>query len=92
MATTLEQEISRRKFEYASISEDYLKLQPCYFNSGCCCFDNGAITGLEISEGVLRLVEWKMKEEKMQRIILEEAPLEELQQALESKPKADRLQ
>lgn len=82
MIATIEQEISQRKFAFANVSEDYLKLQPCYFNSGCCCFDNGAITGLEISEGVLRLVEWKMKDEKMQRFILEEAPLEELQQAL----------
>jgi predicted phosphodiesterase len=85
MATTLEQEIRRRKFEYAAISDDYLKLQPCYFNSGCCCFDDGAITGLEISEGVLRLIEWKAKEGKIQRIILEEAPLEELQKAMQNK-------
>lgn len=85
MATTLEKEIADRKFSYNSISDDYLKMQPCYFNSGCCCFDDGGITGLEISEGVLRLIEWKMKDEKMERIILEESPLAELQQALSPK-------
>lgn len=32
--------------------------KPCYFNSGCCCFDDGDITGLEILEGQIRLVRW----------------------------------
>jgi predicted phosphodiesterase len=85
MATTLEKEISQRHFKYTTISEEYGQFKPCYFNSGCCCFDNGTITGLEISEGVLRLVEWKKKEDKIQRIILEETPLVELQQAIQVK-------
>lgn len=32
--------------------------KPCYFNTGCCCYADGDITGLEISEGALRLVRW----------------------------------
>jgi hypothetical protein len=32
--------------------------KPCYFNSGCCCFDDGDITGLEIIDGRIRLVRW----------------------------------
>ncbi len=32
--------------------------KPCYFNSGCCCFDDGDVTGLEIAEGAIRLVRW----------------------------------
>jgi len=82
MIETLQTEIQLRKFEYAAVSEEYLKTKPCYFNSGCCCYDDGAITGIEISEGVLRLVEWKQKESKAFRIILEEASLEELFQQL----------
>jgi len=31
---------------------------PCYFNAGCCSFGDGDITGLEISEGRIRLVRW----------------------------------
>ena len=31
---------------------------PCYFNSGCCCFCDGEVTGLEIADGEIRLVRW----------------------------------
>jgi predicted phosphodiesterase len=31
---------------------------PCYFNSGCCSFGDGDITGLEIADGEIRLVRW----------------------------------
>ena len=32
--------------------------QPCYFNTGCCAFADGDITGIEISAGEIRLVRW----------------------------------
>jgi UDP-2,3-diacylglucosamine pyrophosphatase LpxH len=32
--------------------------RPCYFNTGCCSFGDGDITGLEINEGKIRLVRW----------------------------------
>ena len=32
--------------------------RPCYFNTGCCSFGDGDITGLEFSEGKVRLVRW----------------------------------
>jgi hypothetical protein len=31
---------------------------PCYFNTGCCSFPDGDITGLEIADGQVRLVRW----------------------------------
>ena len=31
---------------------------PSYFNSGCCCFEDGDITLLEIEDGSIRLVKW----------------------------------
>jgi hypothetical protein len=31
---------------------------PCYFNSGCCSFGDGDITGIEIADGEIRLVRW----------------------------------
>lgn len=31
---------------------------PAYFNTGCCAFPDGDITGLELSEGQIRLVRW----------------------------------
>jgi predicted phosphodiesterase len=82
----LQKEIELRKFRYNDISEDYLKLKPSYFNSGCCCYDDGAITGIEISEGMLRLVSWRSDEGTIKRSVLEEASLLELQQALAPAP------
>jgi hypothetical protein len=31
---------------------------PNLFNSGCCCFRDGRITGIELAEGQIRLVLW----------------------------------
>jgi predicted phosphodiesterase len=78
MIRILQAEIERRKFTYTEISGDYLKLLPSYFNTGCCCYNDGDITGIELSEGALRLVKWSCKKEVSRRTILEEAPLEEL--------------
>jgi hypothetical protein len=30
----------------------------CYFNTGCCSFGDGDVTGLEFSDGEVRLVRW----------------------------------
>jgi hypothetical protein len=32
--------------------------KPSYFNTGCCSYSDGSITGIEISDGELRLVRW----------------------------------
>jgi UDP-2,3-diacylglucosamine pyrophosphatase LpxH len=76
----IEEEIHRRKFEYTTVSEDYLKLKPTYFNSGCCCYADGEITGIEISDGQLRLIKWRREGLHIIREVLEEAGLEELLQ------------
>ncbi|MBI2839432.1 MAG: hypothetical protein HYX75_14045 [Acidobacteria bacterium] len=34
------------------------RTSPCYFNTGCCCFADGDITGIELSDGMIRLVRW----------------------------------
>ena len=31
---------------------------PCYFNTGCCSFGDGDVTGLEIGDGEIRLIRW----------------------------------
>jgi UDP-2,3-diacylglucosamine pyrophosphatase LpxH len=50
-----------------------------YFNSGCCCFDDGDITGIELSEGSIRLIKWQYGNNKTsERLILEESKLEDL--------------
>jgi UDP-2,3-diacylglucosamine pyrophosphatase LpxH len=49
--------------------------KPCYFNSGCCCFDDGDITGLEIAEGMIRLVRWPDDQGTARPKVLEETRL-----------------
>ena len=61
---------------------DYLTMKPSYFNSGCCCFIDGDITGIEIENGKIRLIKWTSRDEIPQRQLLEEIPLEELAKAL----------
>ncbi|RZK75796.1 MAG: metallophosphoesterase [Pedobacter sp.] len=49
-----------------------------YFNTGCCCYSDGDITGIEIGEGMIRLIKWKRGELNFSRIVLEESNLENL--------------
>src|SRR5206468_1132435 len=78
MIDSLQKEIQERKFEYNHVSPDYLKMKPSYFNSGCCCFDDGDITGIEIEGNCIRLIKWHSKQGTPQRIILDESSLDEL--------------
>jgi len=49
--------------------------QPCYFNSGCCSFRDGQVTGIEIAEGQIRLVQWMGSEAGASRTVLDSANL-----------------
>ncbi|RYU89375.1 metallophosphoesterase [Mucilaginibacter terrigena] len=49
-----------------------------YFNTGCCCFNDGDITGIEITDGCIRLIKWAYHKKVSERIVLEECKLEEL--------------
>ena len=55
------------------------KLKPSYFNTGCCCFSDGDITGIEIAAACIRLVKWKTTDNTTMRKVLEEKRLEALQ-------------
>ena len=66
----------RSRFD--TISLDYSKYAPTYFNAGCCCFADGDITGIEIENGFIRLIKWKQVDGESQRILLEEKALAEL--------------
>jgi predicted phosphodiesterase len=77
-AKAIEDEIQWRRVEDNSLSPDYMKMRPSYFNSGCCCFADGDITGIEIAEGFIRLIKWK----KNVRQILEETALEKILEKL----------
>ncbi len=51
---------------------------PCYFNTGCCSFLDGDITGLEIEGGEIRLVRWPDNEGGPRAQVLASAALREV--------------
>lgn len=63
-------------------SIDYLKIRPSYFNSGCCCYLDGDITGIEIADSCIRLIKWTTKSGTSVRIVLEESALEKVLEKL----------
>ncbi|NCD69336.1 metallophosphoesterase [Mucilaginibacter agri] len=78
-------EITKRHLENDS-SLDFTGYRPTYFNSGCCCFDDGDITGIEIADGFVRLIKWEYDTQgNSGRIILEERDLASLINELETK-------
>jgi len=50
---------------------------PCYFNDGCCCYNNG-FTALELDSGMIRLVKWDRGGAKPKPNIYEEDKLKKL--------------
>jgi len=74
----IKKEIRLREPQFTAVSPDYLKMKPTYFNSGCCCFSDGDITGIEIENGSIRLIKWISVDDHPQRCVLEERNLKEL--------------
>lgn len=74
----LKNEIRKREKEFSAVSIDYMTMRPSYFNSGCCCYSDGDITGIEIAGGCIRLIKWTLPGQVSHREILEEMPLAEL--------------
>jgi predicted phosphodiesterase len=54
------------------------KLKPSYYNTGCCCFNDGDITGIEISNGEIQLVKWFFENNQSKRKVLESVTLAQL--------------
>jgi hypothetical protein len=53
-----------------------------YFNTGCCCFDDGDITGIEIAMAIASgWLNGTYHKKVNERIVLEECKLEELKLA-----------
>ena len=57
---------------------DTPKTVPCYFNTGCCIFEDGDITGMELEDGELRLVKWASGGGEGAPIVLERARLADI--------------
>jgi predicted phosphodiesterase len=80
-AEAIENEMRWRRADQIAVSEDYLQMKPVYFNSGCCCYVDGDITGIEIAAGKVTLIKWEQIEGKPTRSILEETTLEALMES-----------
>ena len=78
VAQQLNKEIRFRQEEYDYVNSNYIKMKPFYFNTGCCCYSDGDITGIEIADGMIRLIKWKKKDNVSIREILEEMKLIDL--------------
>jgi predicted phosphodiesterase len=74
----LEEEVRKIERDFTAIAIDYLTMKPSYFNSGCCCFTDGDITGIEIENGHIRLIKWTLIDQIPHRQLLEECSLKEI--------------
>jgi UDP-2,3-diacylglucosamine pyrophosphatase LpxH len=74
----IKEKIREIEKDFAAVAVDYMSMRPSYFNSGCCCFSDGDITGLEIVDGCIQLIKWTRKGETSSREVLESTSLEEL--------------
>jgi predicted phosphodiesterase len=72
---SIQHEIDKRMVEYSGKYTTKVYPHPSYFNTGCCCFEDGDISGIEIENGFLRLVKWQGKGRAIKRVVLEESPL-----------------
>jgi predicted phosphodiesterase len=75
----LENEI-QIKHQKGQVLPDFSGYNPSYFNSGCCCFNDGDITGLEIEAGQISLIKWKYNGETQmpERVLLDTVSLSKL--------------
>lgn len=84
----LEAQVERRRSEYPPCNDpvDTSGMPGCYFNTGCCRFEDGDVTGIELEDGTLRLVKWTSatakKETPLTRMVLEEGRLADFFAAL----------
>jgi predicted phosphodiesterase len=77
--TKIEKEINWRKQDYNPMDKKHHSIKPSYFNTGCCCFSDGDITGIEIADCKIRLIKWgDDKNKSSNRTVLEESSLEQL--------------
>lgn len=58
---------------------------PCYFNTGCCAFSDGDVTGIEVADGEIRLVRWPNDSgEPLPKQLVDPVLLEEIFAAVEA--------
>jgi hypothetical protein len=78
----LEWILAQQRLRCSEVEEELRPLTPCYFNTGCCSFRDGDVTGIEISDGMIRLVHWPDEHKRPLPKILASTTLEEVFQQL----------
>jgi hypothetical protein len=75
----------RARLEWVRAEEERVRRQkpeplerPCYFNTGCCSYGDGDITGIEIDGDLIRLVRWIKAENEIEPRELTKASLREV--------------
>lgn len=76
--------IKRREEKYPPC-DDVMKTSPVYFNTGCCRFDDGDITGIEIDNGMISLVKWSS--DSLEKTVFEQDALTDIFERIRIHPK-----
>ncbi len=58
LSAQLEWTLAARDDQESPESKTERQVSNAYFNTGCCCYRDGDITGIEIADGQIRLVRW----------------------------------
>ncbi len=67
------------KIDEKFLGNKKINLKPSYFNSGCCCYNDGDITGIEIANKKISLVKWHSNNNNISnRSVLEEVSLQQV--------------
>jgi hypothetical protein len=77
----LEQELAwtkRVQQEQFILEQSERPIKPTYYNTGCCCYPDGSITGLELVAGEIRLVRWNADNGRASRTVLSRASLSDV--------------
>jgi UDP-2,3-diacylglucosamine pyrophosphatase LpxH len=68
----IEKQVDKRSIKKSPTIDLRNDVKDCYYNTGCCCFEDGDITGIEIDSSKIRLIKWTQNGNTSQRIVLEE--------------------
>ncbi|MGD8855618.1 MAG: hypothetical protein PVG33_04755 [Chloroflexota bacterium] len=77
----LEEELAwtkRARQDQFALEQSERPIKPTYYNTGCCCYPDGSITGLELVAGEIRLVRWNADNGKGVRTVLARSSLADI--------------